>query len=590
MSFIAQEAKKLAAHRLLPTHQVAIENSISEIMAVNSVIIDELSEEKDIELYMATIKSLRAIGDMPELSAKINSTLTQIEEKFEFINKRIRTSLYEKVKTARLINDYTIKKASTAFDIEITSQSFTENATAQIGNGQILGVSAKENGNVKSIPTDSVKYIKVEANDGNASKAGFIVKKIANGWTPANAADVIEQEGLYVAQIRTLESGKNDITIDIDLGAVLYIESICPVFTKPEIIKIYTSKDGVVFNTVSGKIATKDTTFLLQDKGARYIKIIIHKDKPAHKKDAQYVYETSMQQIKISAEFEKKEVEFETKEIGINKNLSKFSITTIDNYDMEGVDISYYIKINDSEYTKIRPTGKLKNKQISSIVRSQNITENKIIEIKDSIPSDNGYLYDLEIPQAFTMTNEITVLGGINEWMYLENRYRTYAFSYEDININTGSKVLYVDGEEKSGIFTIAKGLRKIEIKSEDFVELFNPNLIKEYKVNGSSIVITMRDGSEETIVDPHYPYNLKLIIDTKFFLIGKEILKENIDYKYRLIDTNLKIETTKKKGDIYCIYSNLYTMVSSIKIKGILKSTDNKTIPEITKITVRAE
>jgi hypothetical protein len=99
-----------------------------------------------------------------------------------------------------------------------------------------------------------------------------------------------------------------------------------------------------------------------------------------------------------------------------------------------------------------------------------------------------------------------------------------------------------------------------------------------------------MRDDSEETIVDPHYPYNLKLIIDTKFFLIGKEILKENIDYKYRLIDTNLKIETTKKKGDIYCIYSNLYTMVSSIKIKGILKSTDNKTIPEITKITVRAE
>ena len=590
MSYIQTETKRLAVLMGQPLHIVSLSAIESDIRSTDIVSITSLSEATDIEIYKLCINTLRAIGDIPEYTTRATLLLKEIEEKFEILNKRIRTSLYEKIKSAKLLNQYTISKVLEAFDVELVRQSFTENTTADISGGKILGISAKGNGNVALIDSEPVKSIKVEANNGSSSVAGTILKKIGNGWSIASISNIINTEGTYNAKCEVLEDGPNEITINIDLGIPTYAESICPVFSNPEIIKVYTSLDGNKYNLVSSKCATKDKTFLLSDKNIRYIKLIIFKASYSHKNGSKYIYESALKQIKISAEYEKEEVVFETKEIGINKNLSKISISTNDNYDMDGVSIEYQLKINNKDYQVIRPSNKSKNKKVGSIVLTQENVENQIIEIKDSTKTETGFQYDLELPQAFMITNNVVVMGGKDEWQYLENRYRAYVFNYKDVTIDVGVKTILVDGESQTGVVTIEKGLRQIDIYADDFIKMFNKKLIKSYEIDGATIRITLRDGSIETLTDTEYPYNLKLLVEENSDFVFRQILKEGTDYKLNRINANLKIESVVKEEGIYCIFNNLYTLVSSIRIKGILKSLDNKTIPEINKITVRAE
>lgn len=590
MSYIQTESKRLAVLMGQPLHNASLSNIESDIRATDTISITNFSEATDIEIYKLCINTLRTIGDIPEYTAKATSLLKEIEEKFEILNKRIRTSLYEKIKSAKLLNDYTISKVLEAFDIELVRQSFTDETTAEIAGGKILGISAKGNGNIALIDSTPVKSIQVEANNGSSSIAGTILKKVGNGWTIASISNVLNTEGTYNAKCEVLEDGPNEITINIDLGIPTYVESICPVFLNPEIVKVYTSLDGNTYNLVSSKCATKDKTFLLSNKNIRYIKLIIFKASYSHKNGSKYIYESALSQIKISAEYEKEEVVFETKTIGINKNLSKISITTNDNYDMDGVSIEYQLKINDKDYQVIRPSNKVKDKKTSSIVFAQSDVENQIIEIKDSTQTATGFEYDLELPQAFMITNNVVVLGGKDDWQYLENRYKAYVFNYNDVEINVGTKTILVDGEAKTGAVTIGKGLRQIDIYAEDFTKMFNKKLIQSYVIDGATIRITLRDGSVETLTDTEYPYNLKLLVEENSDFVFRQILKEGTDYKLNRINANLKIESAVKEEGIYCIFNNLYTLVSSIRIKGILKSLDNKTIPEINKITVRAE
>ncbi len=590
MSYIQTESKRLAVLTGQPLHSVSLAAIEADIKSTNTVSLTQLSENTDVEIYKLCINTLRAIGDIPEYTDRANSILASIENKFEILNKRIRTSLYEKIKSAKLLNDYTISKVLDAFDIELVKQSFTSDATAEIVSGKILGISAKGNGNISLIDVSAVKSIKVEANNGSESIAGTILKKVGNGWAIASIVDVLNTGGTYNIKCEVLEDGPNELTVNIDLGIPTYVESICPIFTSPEIIKVYTSLDGSNYNLVSGKCATKNKTFLLEDKNIRYIKLIIFKPTSSHKNGSKYIYESALEQIKISAEYEKEEVSFETKTIGINKNLSKISITTNDNYDKDGVSIEYQIKINDKDYQVIRPSNKSKNKKIGSILETQLNVENQIIEIKDSNKTSTGFEYDLEIPQAFMISNNVVVMGGRDEWDYLEDRYRSFIFNYKDIEINVGTKTILVDGEPQTGVVQIKKGIRQIDVYAEDFIKMFNKKLIQSYVIDGATIRITLRDGTIETITDTSYPYNLKLLIEENSDFVFRQILKEGTDYKLNRINANLKIECVKKEEGIYCIFNNLYTLVSSIRIKGILKSLDNKTIPEINKITVRAE
>ena len=134
---------------------------------------------------------------------------------------------------------------------------------------------------------------------------------------------------------------------------------------------------------------------------------------------------------------------------------------------------------------------------------------------------------------------------------------------------------------------TIGKGLNKIGIKREDFKRLFNKDLISSYKIDGANIEITLRDGTTSTVVDTMYPYNLKLLIEENAdFVFAKEISEGN-GYKLIRNDTSVKVSTKEKEEALYCVFYNLYTLVNSIKIKGIIKS-NNTTISETSRITLR--
>ncbi|MEN9438580.1 MAG: hypothetical protein RL613_40, partial [Fusobacteriota bacterium] len=241
------------------------------------------------------------------------------------------------------------------------------------------------------------------------------------------------------------------------------------------------------------------------------------------------------------------------------------------------------------EYRKIRPVGQSKNIDVHSVIDISEKTENKIIEIDNSIKTETGYEYSLlDIPQAFLMTNDTTFLTKIDEWKYQESLYTSYVFNYEDININTGTKNLYVDGKKLSGNIKIEKGLRLVGIESKDFKKLFNKNLINSYTVNGNTVSVTLRDGSVENIIDSMYPYNLKLLIETASDFIFAEKLTEGFDYKLNRNENTVRVETKNKEGKVYCIFNNLLSTISFVSIRATLKSTDNKTVPKISRIILR--
>lgn len=588
-NFLSTHLKNIAFITNERLDYVSIKNLESEIESIASIDVSALSYEKNIELYKFLIKILNNIETVEEYNAKLQEIINKIESKFEYINKRIRVSLYEKVKSARLVNDYTIQKQSLAFDVDIDEQSF-KTMTGSIIDKKILAIKSKNNGIQKLIDTSLVKSVKVEGNNGQFSVGGAILKKALNGWVVANKEEVIGNEGVYLAKTQSTFDGENEITISINLGRITSVEAITPVFVDPEVIKIYTSKNDQDYDLVVYKTSTKNKTFILDDKNIKNIKIVINKKSPSYKLGNTYLYESKIKQIKISTDYEKEEVLFETKNININKTLSKISISTIDNYESEDTDIRYYINIDEKGYEEIRPTGKIKNKEISSVIDIENETENKLINLKNAENINGKFLYTLEIPQPFVITNNTHIFNNLNNWIYTEGVHKAYIFNYEEKEINIGNKFIYINGKKETGILKIKKGINKIEIPEEFFINLFNKKLCKKYTINGSAITITFNNDTTAIITDTMYPYNVKLLIDENSdFLFQK--LTETKDFNFKLTETNnLQIETLTSNDELYCVYNSLYKNTGSIRIKGTLKSTNNKTIPRIEKIIVRAE
>lgn len=595
MTTLDIEAKKLAIAKNLPLNAAALANLKRDILSSGSIELSEFSINKEIEIYKSSIKALRAISEIDSNNKRASDLLMDIEDRFELLNKKIRVSLYEKIKEAKLSNMYTATINDLYVNIPIEKESFVNGSDAVISNAEIYGIKAKNNGNgsLLSIENESILSLKIEANDGTKSKAGILIEKTnsgpTSGWIIPEKSSIFNTEKEYIIRCETLANGPNSITIDIELAKIEEIESICPVFKDVEVLKIYTSTDARYYKPVTTKTASIDRTFIFDKRKVKYIRIVIQKDKESYRSNGKYVYETKLSQIKISAEYEKDISIIETKEIDINKQLSKLSIDVVDNNNISGVNIEYEIKINNGEYRKIRPVGQSKNIDVHSVIDISEKTENKIIEIDNSIKTETGYEYSLlDIPQAFLMTNDTTFLTKIDEWKYQESLYTSYVFNYEDININTGTKNLYVDGKKLSGNIKIEKGLRLVGIESKDFKKLFNKNLIDSYTVNGNTVSVTLRDGSVENIVDSMYPYNLKLLIETASDFIFAEKLTEGFDYKLNRNENTVRVETKNKEGKVYCIFNNLLSTISFVSIRATLKSTDNKTVPKISRIILR--
>lgn len=595
MTTLDIEAKKLAIAKNLPLNAAALTNLKRNILSSGSIELSEFSINKELEIYKSSIKALRAISEIDSNNKRASDLLMNIEDRFELLNKKIRVSLYEKIKEAKLSNVYTTTINDLYVNIPIEKESFVNGSDAVISNAEIYGIKAKNNGNgsLLNIENESILSLKIEANDGTKSKAGILIEKTnsgpTSGWIIPEKSSIFNSEKEYIIRCETLANGPNSITIDIELAKTEEIESICPVFKDVEVLRIYTSTDARYYKPVTTKTASIDRTFIFDKRKAKHIRIIIQKDKESYRSNGKYVYETKLRQIKISAEYEKDISIIETKEIDINKQLSKLSIDVVDNNNISGVNIEYEIKINNGEYRKIRPVGQSKNIDVHSVIDVSEKTENKIIEIDNSIKTETGYEYSLlDIPQAFLMTNDTTFLTKIDEWKYQESLYTSYVFNYEDININTGTKNLYVDGKKLSGNIKIEKGLRLVGIESKDFKKLFNKNLINSYTVNGNTVSVTLRDGSVENIIDSMHPYNLKLLIETASDFIFAEKLTEGFDYKLNRNENTVRVETKNKEGKVYCIFNNLLSTISFVSIRATLKSTDNKTVPKISRIILR--
>lgn len=590
--YIEQEAKRILIKNGQSLSKINLDNKVSEILDSELAEIVSLSESTDNNVINASVKALKDIGDINATIAKIEEVSDFIEKKFELLNKKTRTSLYEKLKLAKILNKYTSEEILLSKNLPLIKTNFSVDSTTLFDENKIIGLLEDSSAELTTIDTSGISISSIEVNSGTRSVNGLLLEQGSSGWIVPEKDKIFKNTGNFKIKCYSESSSKNLITVNIDIGKATEVSSFRPKFKQPEIIEILTSIDNIEFKNETGKIVSKNSQFIF-NKNTRYIKVIIHKELYSYKENSRYVYESLLENILISNLTSNKETVFESKEIGINLNLSKISIDTLDNNNDE-VNIDYFIKINNKEYEQIRPSRSSKNIDVKTYIDTQMNIENKLIKLEgfEKEEGEDSYINETEIPQGFMISNNIEVFNDIYEWLYLENKYSCYIFNYEDKEIDTGSKKILVNGKEFSGIVKLKKGLNKIGIYKEDFIKLFNRKLIKKYEINGNTILITLRDNSSETVVDSMYPYNIKLLIEENCDFVFKEKLKEDKDFW--LIQSeennNLKVKIKEKRKELYIVYNNLYNLVSTIKIKGILNSIDNKKIPIIEQITIKGE
>lgn len=591
MDFLSRNAENLVRIQNAPVTVKTVDEMIDLIQSTFEIDMSTFSFANELDLYKYVINMMAIFMEFNEKSQRAENLLEDIESSFDILNRRIRTVTYEKIKAARLLESNMSNESITKI-IDISAHSFDmDNTTAAIMSNKLLGISSENNGANKIIDTSSIRMesLSVQIDDNGQDVYGHIYNKAGNGWNIVGIDTIIEASGTYKAKCETRFNGKKKITIDINLNKKTDIESICPVFVGPEVVKILKSKDGITYTTITSKTISIDTTFTTEREPVQFIRLIVYKDDASFKNGNKYVYEVPLTQIKISSEFEKKEVKFTTKSIDLAANLSKIIIDTKDMYDDNNININYEIKVNDKEWQTIRPVNKTKNRKLSSIINCQEIFDNKIIKITERDLVDGRNRFNLEIPQPFLISNKTRYFTKNQDWSYEEYIYTAHVLSYTEKTIDVGIKTIYINDIEYTGVVTIPKGLTKIGILADDFLKLFNKALVKSYSINGNLITIELASGST-TITDTMYPYNIKLLIEENVdFVFGKELFEVN-DIKLERTDNNLVISTDKEVKEVYCCFYNLYSFVDKIQIRGTLKSTNNLIIPEISRIIVRAE
>lgn len=590
MSFKRDAAIKILLMRGVNVNEDSIQAVITEMETYDSIDMSTFSFADEIELYLYICNQISNFRDFEKYSERITSLIEKVEDDFAYINRRLSNSTYDKVKAARLGLE-SMSGESLTYLVDINKQNMEEGSTALIVNDEIVAGLAKDNGDNRSIDTTSVDQQSILVEIDGETDPGVILEKQGTVFTVADNKKVIKESGIYKIRCNSAKNTKTKITVNIDLNKEIEIESICPVFENVEKIKILKSKNKKTFSEITGRTLSKDRVFFTKREAVRYITIIIYKDKATSKSANKFIYDTIINQIKISSEFEKEQVVFETKAELIGSNLSKVSISTIDNYDDKDITIDYKIKINEEEWQSIRPINKTGNIEIPSIVSCSNNFDNKIVELSDYTYNDEKVTYSLAIPQEFIASNNIDYMSNINEWNYREGFYEAWVFNYTDKTVDIGSKTISVNNQKTTGVISISKGLSIIEVAEADFVKLFNKSFIKSYVKSGSSVLVTLPSGSVSTIIDSEYPYNVKLLIEeSSDFLYGKKLI-EHVDFNILNNTSGDGAKIVKdNNGIVHLIYHNLYSAVYSIKIKGTLNSSNNSKIARISQIIIRGE
>lgn len=256
---------------------------------------------------------------------------------------------------------------------------------------------------------------------------------------------------------------------------------------------------------------------------------------------------------------------YETKQIPINKSLSNLVVDTCDNSNDSNINIKYYISINNKEYERFLPVKKNNSKNVNnlqSIITLSKDSELSMVGFNGTKIREGDIRYQLPSSlQNFLEYQTYVYVPNINE-----SNTELFLLIKEDTTINPSlldpEAVFLVDDNPQEEEIYLPKGIRKLQIISEDSTTTFDYNYLK-------------------LIIGEGNIYSHKIL---------KPILKTNENIKYLSFSTPemLTYFNTINPQEVFIKDSKKEIVINTIKIKSILSSVDKKTVPYISRILIR--
>ena len=491
---------------------------------------DIINKEFDREYTRVLFKN--KLTTVKEINNKTQKHLDDVSERLEkdidYLNYKI-TKAVQKLKGAILAERNTTSTIYTTI-IPITEQETNnQTTTATIKDDIVFGISSS------NIDLDLIEPLNLQ----NISLKGLEIKSINKSFT----------ETLTNFEIGNKNHNSIPVEFSIDLRGLIKESSLLVLKLKQvAILEVYINgnlyREKELNNYFSIPIDLDVQTIGIRSYPT------LHKSSKLH-----------FDIVGITGFLYQEESIFETKQIPINREFTDIVLDSCDNSLIDEVEIDYFVSLNNQEYEKVNPVTKQSGKykrNLQSIIGLSKNKELDLIKINGVKRTEGNIQY--QIPNYLQNYLEYeTEIYFINKDKGLLPSY--YVLIKEDIVIDKiASGIIAIDNiEQETDTFLIPKGIRLITINSIDILK---------------------------------YQY-LENIIGINNIFISKSLVpiyKETDNNKYISLSIPDILQNTGSTdiSEIYIKNVKQQISLSTIKLKIVLKSLNQKTTPYVSRILLR--
>lgn len=354
-------------------------------------------------------------------------------------------------------------------------------------------------------------------------------------------------------------------------------------------VMILTSDDNKVYKQES-KLpqVISDAIIPISNSSSRYIKVRFTKNEGDELKNGVYRYITGIKKISLSSGLIKDQVQYQTNEIVLQRNISSVSLQTCCTYESKVSNIDYYVSIDGGDWEPIRPSGKFKNKDSTLLKSSVSPGLFKSNSIEELVRTEDGHSTGIE--SQYRNANELVFFRknlrvDSADWKFDGIRRQCWIILDNEKVIDIGDKIVFIGAKQFTGRFTLTPGIHTVSVDQSDYINLFNlANIVGlEYKEDVDAYRVTLKDGTSRIVNTINGPRNVKAEIE----MAADSIFTDKVDIQnYQLIEVNGTLHLPNKtESKIYMAYRPSVKYINSIKIKAVMSSVNGEAIPFIRRI-----
>lgn len=424
-----------------------------------------------------------------------------------------------------------------------------------------------------------------------------LVSETGVGYYPDPELDIINNNTKFRIEAASDSDISRNIDLIIDRKDSSLFNQVEISLEKAHIAMVYTSADGETYTAKTDKARyIKETSIQIEPTSDRFIKIVFNKLTFDSVKNGNNVYTVTVKSLSLLRTTFSGISTLITNPIEINGSYSKLALSVCDcvTEGEKGI-LSYFVSINESGWSPIRPAGRYEGETLSksSTLNINKMVSNKFILLKDKVESEDGLTYTLALPEDFIRSNKLRVFSNditksYLDWEYERGLYSSVSILYEEKVIDFGPHEVSLNGKWVSGEVRLVPDIYRIKVKAENYANVILHRNNSIIDIGNGEFSVESDDGSIRTVYDPIYPYNHKYLLERGFDFIFEKELIEKEDYNIYNKDSQYFVSTHKEHEDIIIAYRLHESTVNSIKVKVDLQSEDFITIPNLEKIIIR--